>query len=59
MIFAGIKAVFWVDSRLRRIPVVGPLKGRVEGVVLDTLFGRAEEFDYVSTTAPSSPPPAV
>ena len=26
--------------------------------VLDLLFGAEEEFDYTSTTAPSSPPPA-
>jgi hypothetical protein len=26
--------------------------------VLDTLFGKEEEFDYTSTTQPSSPPPA-
>ena len=28
-----------------------------EGIVLDTLLGPEEDFDYVSTTAPSSPPP--
>jgi hypothetical protein len=26
--------------------------------VLDALFGKEEEFDYTSSTAPSSPPPA-
>jgi hypothetical protein len=30
----------------------------VRNKVLDTLFGKEEEFDYTSSTAPSTPPPA-
>lgn len=50
-------ALTWVESATRRMPVVGPARERVEDMVLDTLLGSVEDFEYVSTTAPSSPPP--
>jgi hypothetical protein len=28
-------------------------------LLLDTMLGPAEPFEYVSTTAPSSPPPTI
>lgn len=53
-----IDALAWADRQVSRIPLVGGIKKRAAGVLLDTLFGPAEDFDYVSTTtAPSSPPP--
>lgn len=50
-----IEALVWVDSLVARMPIVG----RLRGAVLDSLFGRAEDYDYVSTTTPAGPPPAV
>lgn len=62
MIIAGGKALevlIWVDSRVSRLPVVGGIRRRAQDALLDTIFGPAEPFDYVSTTAPSSPPPII
>jgi hypothetical protein len=36
-----------------------PLYGRARDLVLDTLLGPAEDFEVVSSTAPSSPPPTI
>lgn len=32
---------------------------RTSDVVLDTLLGPADSFEYVSTTTPKSPPPTI
>jgi hypothetical protein len=42
-----------LDSALCRLP----LYRRPRDAALDSLFGPAEKFEYVSTTAPASPPP--
>jgi hypothetical protein len=34
-----------------------PFADRARDAVLDTIFGQAEPFDYVSTTAPPTPCP--
>lgn len=54
----ALALLMWVDSKANLLPVVGPVKRRATGVLLDRLFGPAEDFDYVSATAPNSPPPA-
>ncbi len=53
---AGLKTAWWVGSTTRRAISLLPPYRRAEGVVLDTLLGPAESFEYVSKTAPSSPP---
>lgn len=40
-----------------RTPLIGVALERIEDTVLDSILGPAEDHDYVSTTAPSSPPP--
>lgn len=47
----------WVDTVTTRTPVVREIKSRCADTILDRVLGPAEDFDYVSTTAPSSPPP--
>jgi hypothetical protein len=50
-------AVVWVDNVTSRTPVVREVKSRAADTILDRVLGPAEDIDYVSTTAPSSPPP--
>lgn len=49
--------VMWVDSTTSKVPFGAAIKSRLGDTILDTLFGAAEDFDYVSKTAPASPPP--
>ena len=51
--WAAFDVVGAVDSAARRCVLYRAPRDRL----LDTLFGPVEEFDYVSRTAPSSPPP--
>lgn len=57
MIEAALRTYFRaaesVDSALAKAPLVR----NVRGVVLDILFGPAEDFDYVSRTTPRTAPP--
>lgn len=50
---AGENVVMAVDRVAMRCPVYRLPRD----LVLDTILSPAEEWDYVSTTAPSSPPP--
>lgn len=52
-IFLGVAALQGLHGVALRVPGVR----QIEGVVLDTLLGPAEDFDYVSVTAPSVTPP--
>lgn len=45
------------DAAINQMPLIGALKCRLHGVVLDTIFGPYEDFEYVSTTTPGPPPP--
>lgn len=51
-----ITAVLWADEQIKKVPVVGRVHARVQGIVLDTLLGPADESFAVSTAAPNSPP---
>lgn len=54
---AFCRTLAWVDRQAARVPLVGGARRRVTDTLLDTIFGPEEDSDYVSTTAPSSPPP--
>lgn len=56
---ALLRALEWVDSLISQMPLVGPAKHRAVDKILDTIFGPAEDIDYVSTTAPRTPPPTL
>lgn len=57
VVFDGVMFIGKVNKQASRVPIVGPAKDRLTDAVLDSLFGPAEDIDYVSRTAPSSPPP--
>jgi len=52
-VFAGFDAA----ERVERVFFLLPGYKPVRDLVLDTILGPAEDVEYVSTTAPSSPPP--
>lgn len=49
--------LMWVDSATDRPKCLREAKSRALDTILDSIFGPAEDTEYVSTTAPSSPPP--
>lgn len=51
-------AIATADTAHRALSLLPPYK-RASAVVLDSLFGPAEPFEYVSTTAPTVPPPTI
>lgn len=52
-LFALIRVVETADAATSRLP----LWRRARGALLDSLFGPAEDIEYVSRTAPANPPP--
>lgn len=57
VVFDGVVLIGKVDRQVSRVPLIGAARDRLADAVLDSLFGRPQDIDYVSRTAPSSPPP--